>query len=124
MDEAAGAWRGSIDLGLPGTDSLHARPLVPLMRGHGLGARPVPAGGTQDEQGGVGRQGRVCAAPGCGTVLSVYNPSRYCSLHEPEGVLPLLRRGAGTEATIPEWAARRSLGGRRTADGRREDSAA
>jgi hypothetical protein len=25
--------------------------------------------------------GRVCAAPGCGTVLSSYNPALCCSLH-------------------------------------------
>jgi hypothetical protein len=25
--------------------------------------------------------GRVCAAPGCGTRLSIYNPLAYCSLH-------------------------------------------
>jgi len=25
--------------------------------------------------------GRVCAAEGCHTVLSVYNPSRFCGLH-------------------------------------------
>lgn len=25
--------------------------------------------------------GRVCATPGCGTVLSSYNPSALCSLH-------------------------------------------
>jgi hypothetical protein len=25
--------------------------------------------------------GRVCAAPDCGTRLSVYNPLRYCALH-------------------------------------------
>ena len=27
--------------------------------------------------------GRVCAAPGCATILSVYNASELCSLHEP-----------------------------------------
>jgi hypothetical protein len=25
--------------------------------------------------------GRVCAAPGCATRLSIYNPLSYCSLH-------------------------------------------
>jgi hypothetical protein len=25
--------------------------------------------------------GRVCAVPGCGTVLSAYNPSEVCALH-------------------------------------------
>ena len=33
-------------------------------------------------------RGRICAAPGCATVLSVYNPDRRCSLrgaHEERG---------------------------------------
>lgn len=28
-------------------------------------------------------QGRVCREDGCGTHLSLYNPGKYCSLHEP-----------------------------------------
>ena len=28
------------------------------------------------------RQDRVCGAAGCSTVLSVYNPSELCSVHE------------------------------------------
>lgn len=28
--------------------------------------------------------GRTCAHDGCGTVLSVYNPTTYCGAHEPE----------------------------------------
>jgi hypothetical protein len=28
-------------------------------------------------------RGRVCAEEGCGTVISIYNRSRYCWLHEP-----------------------------------------
>ena len=27
-------------------------------------------------------RGRVCAAPGCATVLSVYNPDALCALHD------------------------------------------
>ena len=27
--------------------------------------------------------GRVCAHPGCSTVLSIYNPSRHCGAHQP-----------------------------------------
>jgi len=27
-------------------------------------------------------EGRVCVRDGCRTVLSVYNPSRFCSQHE------------------------------------------
>lgn len=30
------------------------------------------------------RAGRVCADPGCATVLSTYNRSRYCWPHEPK----------------------------------------
>lgn len=26
---------------------------------------------------------RVCREDGCGTHLSLYNPGKYCSLHEP-----------------------------------------
>ena len=29
------------------------------------------------------RTGRVCAEPGCGTKLSVYNKWRFCWQHEP-----------------------------------------
>jgi len=29
----------------------------------------------------VPRIGRICAEPGCGTVLSRYNPDDYCALH-------------------------------------------
>lgn len=47
--------------------------------------------------------GRVCAADGCLTVLSIYNPSRYCGLHSaPDRVSarrkplrPLRRCGCG-----------------------------
>ncbi len=28
-------------------------------------------------------EGRVCAAPGCGTKLSMYNKWKYCWQHEP-----------------------------------------
>jgi hypothetical protein len=31
-------------------------------------------------------RGRVCEAPGCGTLLSTYNPAHYCSLHAAIGV--------------------------------------
>ena len=32
-------------------------------------------------------RGRICEAPGCGTLLSTYNPALYCSLHESGGML-------------------------------------
>jgi hypothetical protein len=45
------------------TESISAVPL-----GHGTRSRSF-------------QRGRVCGAPGCSTVLSVYNPSFLCSLH-------------------------------------------
>jgi hypothetical protein len=35
-------------------------------------------------------RGRICRADGCGTVLSAYNPSSFCALHE--RALPRPRR--------------------------------
>jgi len=46
--------------------------------------------GTADAAGGSGHtsnrrtaKGRVCAEPGCGTKLSMYNDGDHCSLHAP-----------------------------------------
>jgi hypothetical protein len=36
----------------------------------------------------VHRRGRVCAIPGCGTLLSTYNPSSSCALHYAGSPLP------------------------------------
>ena len=36
--------------------------------------------------------GRVCAEPGCGTVLSMYNPSSRCAVHQRRGDVVPLRR--------------------------------
>jgi ribosomal protein S27AE len=37
-------------------------------------------------------EGRVCTEPGCETVLSVYNPSSRCAVHQRrEDVVPLRR---------------------------------
>ena len=33
----------------------------------------------------IKERGRVCAHEGCDTVLSIYNPSKYCSAHASEG---------------------------------------
>jgi hypothetical protein len=30
-------------------------------------------------------RGRVCEAPGCGALLSTYNPARFCSVHATVG---------------------------------------
>ena len=47
-------------------------------------------GGSSDRAGGrrvaVRERGRRCSEPSCGTILSVYNPSPYCCLHERRGV--------------------------------------
>jgi hypothetical protein len=37
-------------------------------------------------------RGRRCAEPCCGTILSVYNPSSYCCLHERHHVASVKRR--------------------------------
>jgi hypothetical protein len=29
------------------------------------------------------RAGRICREPECGTILSIYNDSSYCSRHQP-----------------------------------------
>ena len=29
-------------------------------------------------------RGRICAHPGCATILSIYNPARYCAAHLPQ----------------------------------------
>ena len=38
------------------------------------------------------REGRVCAEPGCTTVLSVYNPSPRCALHQRQAAIVRFRR--------------------------------
>jgi len=30
------------------------------------------------------KRGRICAVEGCDTILSIYNPARYCSVHVDE----------------------------------------
>jgi hypothetical protein len=38
------------------------------------------------------REGRVCVEPGCATVLSIYNPSSRCAVHQRRSdVIPLRR---------------------------------
>lgn len=39
--------------------------------------RPV----SQTDRLAVRRRGRICAHDGCGTILSIYNPAKYCSAH-------------------------------------------
>ena len=40
------------------------------------------------------KRGRQCGEAGCGTVLSIYNPGRYCSEHEPKKSPRLVGRKA------------------------------
>jgi endogenous inhibitor of DNA gyrase (YacG/DUF329 family) len=53
-------------------------------------------GGSSDRVGQrripVRERGRRCAEPYCGTILSVYNPSPYCCLHERRGAARVRRR--------------------------------
>lgn len=44
-------------------------------RGREASSRPAP--------------GRVCADPGCSTILSTYNPAEHCGVHEPASFRPL-----------------------------------
>lgn len=53
-------------------------------------------------------RGRVCAHPGCATILSVYNPAKYCSTHLEEarsgqrrGVSRSVREVACEQCGIP-----------------------
>ena len=43
-----------------------------LQTGVGRSSQQIPAFGT----------GRVCGEPRCSTILSTYNPSLFCSLHD------------------------------------------
>lgn len=37
-------------------------------------------------------EGRVCAEPGCTTVLSMYNPSPRCAIHQRQATIVRFRR--------------------------------
>jgi hypothetical protein len=45
------------------------------------GLRLTAMTGTHSRRAEVHGRGRICERSGCGTVLSVYNPSCYCALH-------------------------------------------
>lgn len=53
---------------------------VHYLRGDRVGRAPRPSRIYQAR--------RVCAAGGCGTKLSIYNPERFCSLHTPAFAWP------------------------------------
>jgi hypothetical protein len=113
MDDAAHTWRRSIDLGLPGGDCLRAGPSAPVMSVRASGGRRLPANGRRSERvSGFGR-GRICTEPSCGTVLSMYNPSPYCSLHDSGGILSSLRRVTDEEDTALDTVPPSSRRGRR-----------
>jgi hypothetical protein len=55
------------------------------MKTHAAGAFQLPSiGKTSDRVPAYGR-GRVCEVWDCNTILSTYNPSPYCSLHDHAG---------------------------------------
>jgi hypothetical protein len=39
-------------------------------------------------------RGRLCREPGCGVVLSIYNPDSHCAEHEPKRLLRLVGKKA------------------------------
>ena len=41
---------------------------------------------SQTDRVAVRQRGRVCAHDGCDTILSIYNPARYCSAHVTEAL--------------------------------------
>ena len=51
------------------------------MKSRVTGSYLIPSTGRPSDRIPAYGSGRVCEAPGCGTVLSNYNPAPYCSLH-------------------------------------------
>ena len=50
------------------------------------------APGRRSDRVRIYREGRVCQEQGCGTVLSIYNPSSRCAVHQRRSdVIPLRR---------------------------------
>jgi len=51
----------------------------------------------------VHQRGRICAEAGCATILSIYNPSKYCSAHLEQALLAVACEncGAGFETRNP-----------------------
>jgi hypothetical protein len=101
VDDVAHTWSGSIDLGLPG-DGLRTRFLAPRASVRPSGARRLPAGDRWSERVGACAPGRICTAAGCRTVLSIYNATPYCALHEPEGIVSFLRRTTRADVAAPD----------------------
>jgi hypothetical protein len=68
------------------------------MDGDTRGSWTPPASGRRSDRVRTYREGRVCAEPGCATVLSVYNPSPRCALHQRQMAMVRFRRFGSVEA--------------------------
>ena len=55
------------------------------------GSWTPPASGRRSDRVRTYNEGRVCAEPGCTTLLSVYNSSSRCALHQRRAVVRLRR---------------------------------
>ncbi len=56
------------------------------------GTWETPASGRRGDRVKAYRMGRVCAEPGCTTILSIYNPSPRCAVHQREAQMLRFRR--------------------------------
>jgi hypothetical protein len=63
-------------------------PFFPLVKSRVIGAFTSPATGRPSQRVPAFGRGRICAMPGCNTVLSTYNPELSCSLHVGLGIPP------------------------------------
>ena len=57
------------------------RELVHIMSDASIVGHPLGTGNDRPSK--AFRKGRVCSEDGCGTRLSLYNPGKFCALHEP-----------------------------------------
>jgi hypothetical protein len=55
---------------------------------------------SQADRVAVRERGRVCAHDGCDTILSIYNPAKYCSAHVSEALGRRRRPGSQTERPV------------------------
>jgi hypothetical protein len=55
------------------------------VKSHTTGALLSPSIGKTSGKIPLYGRGRICAAAGCGTVLSTYNQAAFCSIHEAAG---------------------------------------
>jgi hypothetical protein len=62
------------------------------MKSRVAGSYLSPASGKASERIAAYGRGRVCAAPGCTTLLSAYNPGSCCSLHAAFCQAPVCKR--------------------------------